>query len=96
MTTRSEAYQEKLEAQLNEWSAKVDVLKAKAARAEADAKVEYLETLEELKIKREKAEDKLKDLRDASGDALEDLKKGVDQAVSEFKEAVSSATSRFH
>ena len=42
MSTK-EVYIEKLEAQLKEWSAKIDVLEAKAEKAEADTKIKYQE-----------------------------------------------------
>ena len=38
-----EAYQEKFDAQLRGWSAKIDELMAKADKAKAEAKIEYCE-----------------------------------------------------
>ena len=36
-----EAYEKKLEAQMEEWSLEIDKLKAKADKAEADSQLEY-------------------------------------------------------
>jgi len=93
--SKKDAYRQKLESQLDEWDAKIDVLKAKANKAEASAKVEYHEMIENLQTKRSKAKDKLQELRHASEDAWEDLKGGLEQSWSELGAAVKAATSRF-
>ena len=41
MHDKRKAYEEKLDAQLKEWSAQIALLKAKADNAKADAKIEY-------------------------------------------------------
>ncbi len=92
---KKQAYEEKLQAQLDEFNARIDVLKAKAAKAESSAKLSYYDTLEELKLKRDLAQNKLEKLRNASDDAWEDLKEGVENAWADFSAAVKSATSRF-
>ena len=51
-----EAYQEKLEAQLKEWSAKFNELQAKAEIAKADAKIELQKHLQTLQAKQEAAQ----------------------------------------
>ena len=45
----------KLQAQLDEWSAEIDKLKAKADKAEADAQLEYYKEIEELRSMQETA-----------------------------------------
>lgn len=90
-----DAYKKKLEAQLDEWDAKIDVLKAKANKADASARLEYQETIEDLKKKRAVARDKLQELREASGEAWKDLKQGLEQIWSDLGAAIKSATSRF-
>lgn len=92
---KKQAYEEKLSAQLDEWNAKIDVLKAKAKKTESTAKVEYYETIEALQQKRSTAKEKLQKLQSVSDDAWEDLKEGIENAWSEFGAAVKSATSRF-
>lgn len=63
-----EAYHEQLDAQLREWSAKLDQLKAKADGAEAAAKVEYYKQIESIKTKADVAQAKLRELNESSGE----------------------------
>lgn len=90
-----EAYQKKLEAQLDEWSAEIDKLNVKADKAQADAKLEYYKQIEELRSMQEVASSKLTELKEASDDAWEDLKIGMDRAWSKLGNALKSANSRF-
>ena len=92
---KKQIYEDKLKAQLNEWDAKIDVLKAKADKAGTAAKADYYETIEDLKKKRNSAKEKLGELRAATDDAWEDLKDGLESAWSALGSAVKSATSRF-
>lgn len=90
-----EAYQKKLQAQLDEWNAEIDKLKAKADKAEADAQLEYYKKIEELRYMQDSANRKLEKLREASDDAWEDLKAGIDSACNSLGNALKSAVSRF-
>ena len=89
------SYQQKLQAQLDEWSAEIDILKARADKADADVKLEYYEQIERLREKQNTAKDKLTELIAASDDAWEDLKAGAESAWLTLGDAVSNATSRF-
>jgi len=88
-------YQKKLQAQLDEWSAEIDILKAKADKAKADAQLEYYKEIKELRSMQEAASSKLAEFKDASDDAWEDLKAGMDSAWNSIGKALKSATSRF-
>ncbi len=90
-----EAYREKLEAQMREWSAKVDLLKAKADQAEAEAKIEYNKAIEDLRRRKEALQAKVKELQDASDAAWRDIKAGTEKAAAELRDAVQSALSKF-
>ncbi|WP_295628547.1 coiled coil domain-containing protein [uncultured Nitrosomonas sp.] len=90
-----EAYEKKLQAQLDECAAEIDKLKAKAAKAEADAQIEYYKQIEELKSKQATVNGKLSELKDASEDAWEDLKAGAESAWDSLSGALKSAASRF-
>ena len=92
---KKQAYEEKIRSQLDEMNAKIDVLKSKAKHAEASAKVEYFETIENLQKKRSEVEDRLQSLRDAGESAWEDMKQGVEESWSTFAASVKSAVSRF-
>jgi chromosome segregation ATPase len=90
-----EAYQQKIEAQLDEWNAEIDRMKARASKAEADAKLEYDKQIKELRLKQQAVQEKLRNLKDAGEDAWEDLKAGVELAWESLGEAIKSANSRF-
>jgi len=89
------AYQEKMEAQLKEWSAKIGELAAKAEKAQADAKIEYQQQLEGLRAKQQEVEENLKKLRQAGEEAWEDWKTGVQKAWDDLQGAWESAVARF-
>ena len=90
-----DAYQEKLEAKLKEWNAEIEKLEAKAAKAKADARINYNEKLEDVKRKREAAREKLSELKGAGENAWENLKAGVENAWQSLEDAVKSAKSHF-
>jgi uncharacterized coiled-coil DUF342 family protein len=90
-----EAYEKKLQSQLDEWSAEIDKLKAKADAAEADAQVEYYKQIEELQSMQDSAGKKLDELKEARDNAWEDLKAGIDSAWDSLSSSMKSATSRF-
>ena len=90
-----EAYEKKLQAQLDECAAEINKLKAKADKAEADAQIEYYKQIEELKSKQATMNEKLAELKEASEDAWEDLKSGVESAWDSLGSAIKSAASRF-
>lgn len=90
-----EAYEKKLQAQLDEWSVEIDKLKAKADKAESEAQLEYYKEIEKLRSKQEESNRKLAELKEAGDDAWEDLKAGVERAWDSLSSAISSASSRF-
>lgn len=90
-----EAFEKKLQAQLDEWSAEIDKLKAKADAKEADVQLEYYKQIEELRSKQDAASSKLSELKEASDDAWEDLKAGVESAWDSLSTSIKSAVSHF-
>jgi archaellum component FlaC len=90
-----EKYEQKLQAQLDEWDAEINKLKAKADKAEADAQLEYYKQIEELRSMQETANEKLNELKEAGDDAWEDLKAGIESAWDSLGNALKSASSRF-
>jgi DNA mismatch repair ATPase MutS len=90
-----EAYREKMEAKLKEWSAKIDEMKARAAHAKGDMKLQYNKQLEELRERREKLQKRLREFRESSEETWEKLKVGVDKAATEFRESIEKAFARF-
>lgn len=90
-----EAYQKKLEAQLKEWDAKLDLLSAKAQKATADARIKYENDLESLKSKRAAARKTLEELGKRSENAWEDMKDGAEKVWDEMGKAIEKAAVRF-
>ncbi len=95
MTDKRKAYQEQFEARLAEWNAQFSLLRAKADKAGAEAKVEYTKIIEGLQQKHDVAMAKLRDLKAAGDEAWEDLKSGAEKAWAEVKTAFDSAASKF-
>jgi hypothetical protein len=90
-----EEYQQKLQAQLDEWKAEIDKLKARAELAKADARVAYLKQVEILELKKQAMADKLDALQQESGSAWEDIRNGVESAWDELAAAIKKARSEF-
>ena len=95
MTDKRKTFEEKLDAQMNEWNAQIALLKAKADTAKAEAKVEYYTTIETLQHKRDTAKAKLQELKAAHAGAWEDLETGAERTWNEVKKAFHDAVSRF-
>lgn len=90
-----ELYQQKKQAQLDEWKAEVDKLKAKASGASADAQLEWNRQIEALEGKIENGKAKLAEVADASEDAWESIKDGAESAWDSMKSAFSDAAAKF-
>ncbi len=90
-----QAYCEKLEAQLREWDARLDLIKAKAKGLQAEAKIEYESQIQALQHQRQEAVARLEELRKRNELAWEDLKDGTERAWDQFGKAMESFTSRF-
>jgi hypothetical protein len=95
MKDKRKAYEEKLDAQVREWSAQIDLLKAKADKAKAEVKIEYYKTIEAVQRKQDDATANLQELKIAGDEAWEDLKIGAERAWAEVKTAYHDASSRF-
>lgn len=92
MSTR-EAYQMKLEAQLDEWNTRLDGLKAEADQLNAESRIAYSKKLDELKEKQQAARTKLDELRQASDGSWEGLKNVTGRAWKELHDEFESVPS---
>lgn len=92
MDIKEQAYQQKMEAQLKQWKAKIDIAEARAEQVSADAKIKYVEQLETIDEKYEQAQEKLAALQDASEDAYKEIRQGLDRAIQELSDSMSKAT----
>lgn len=93
--TNKDAYTEKLQAQIDQWTAEVEKLEAKARESKADAKIEIEENVGDAKKRLEAAKTKAREVRNASGEAWQELKAGTESAFESLKEAVDRARTRF-
>lgn len=88
-------YVAKLKSQLDEWSADIDVLEARARKVDAELRVKCDEQLVLLRAKRDEARIKLKEIQDSAGDAWQELRKGGDEAWASIKHALAEARKKF-
>ena len=95
MSTKRDAYVEKLKAQLDEWNTDIDKLAAKAAQAEAKAKIKYQNQLDDLRAKRDDVRDKLLAVQQAGDGAWEDLKEGLENSWEILKMSFNKAKTEF-
>lgn len=89
------AYEQKMQARMDAWSADLEKLKAKAAEADAEARIRLNDEIRKVEAKKQAAEAKLKQLKAASDDAWQDLREGFDGASVALKSALESAAARF-
>jgi len=92
---KMEEYRQKLEAQLKEWKAKIELLEDKAAKATGETRTELVRAIDELRQKKGVVKDKLNELQKESGVVWEQMKERVDKAASELKSALDKVLSRF-
>jgi hypothetical protein len=90
-----DAYRQKMEAQIEEQRARLELLKAKAKRAVADGKLMAYEELAEAERNFDLAKARLKELGAASEGAWEDMKSGVEGAWASLKAAGEKAADKF-
>jgi predicted chitinase len=95
MSTKKDAYVEKLKAQLDEWNTDIDNLAAKAAHAEAKAKIKYQNQLDDLRTSRDDVRDKLLAVQQAGDGAWEDLKESLENSWEILKMSFNKAKTEF-
>jgi hypothetical protein len=87
-----QAHVGKMETRLKKWGAKLDELVAKADGAGADAKVDTLKRIDDLKAKHQVAQARLDELRTTSGEKWETVKTGVERAWNDLEAAFEKLT----
>ena len=91
MEKTRELYKQKYEAQLHEWSAKIDALGAHADKLTAEAKLDAKPHLDALHAKLEAAKGKLREIAEATDDKWDEVMKGADHVWHEVRAAVEGA-----
>lgn len=89
------AYKQKLGAQLNEWSAQINLLEAKMDNVAADMRIMRAEDIHALRCKQHAAADKMKELGKASGEAWDQVKLTADKMWDDLKTGLTDAQKKF-
>lgn len=95
ISAERKAYEQKIEAQIDELGARMELLRAKANQATADAKIKITERLGELRTQQAETERKLQNVREAGEDAWKELRSGMDDALKSLQNGVEQAISKF-
>jgi hypothetical protein len=90
METTQEAYKQKMEAQIKEWSARLEVLKAKAEKATAEAKLEMHAQAEKLKALEVSAQEHLAKLQASAAGTWDTVKADVTEKWNQVSGAVEA------
>ena len=90
-----ELYRQKYQAQLDEWKADVDKLRARAAGARADAQIEMNKHVRELETKMHEAGAKLSELAAAGEETWDSARKKVETTWEALKAGVGAAAAKF-
>jgi len=90
--SKKDAYVKMIKAQLDEWSADIDKLQAKAQKAEADLQLEYQEQIDKARSLRESVQHQLSELQDAGEQAWREFKSSVESARDELQSALNKAS----
>jgi flagellar hook-basal body complex protein FliE len=93
--SKRQAYEKKVQAQLDEWAADVEKLRARAANADADTQIAYHRQIDELRDMQKQANDSLAALKKSGDEAWDDIKSGVESARASLNDAIDTARSRF-
>ena len=91
MSDKKQLYIDKMEAQLKEWSAHLDLAHAKADTDKAEAKIETHDKIDSLRAEGAEISAKLAEIKEAGAESWEELTKGADKAWTKIKDAFSVA-----
>lgn len=92
---KKEAYKKKVEAELEELEAKINLLIAKAKNASADTRIKAQNQISLLKKKYEDVSEEISGLQSKSKEAWEEVTNGIDEALDDLKVSVDEAIEQF-
>ena len=93
--TEKEAYQKKRRAQLREWQAKIEGLKARADKTAAEQQIKFYKEIESLRKKQEYARKKLDELESAGEETWKEIREKVETARNDLKTAMDQILVKF-
>jgi hypothetical protein len=91
---KKQLYLDKVKAQIEQHSANVALLRAKAAETDANIKLEYLEQVHTLEKKLDGLKDNYRQLRESDDNAWDKIKDATESAWSSFTDAIEKVTKR--
>jgi hypothetical protein len=94
MDPTRDAYKQKMEAQLAEWAAKLDVFKARADGIRAEARIQLLSEAEELKTLELAAREKIREVESAADEKWQELRSGIDQRWDQLSGSIEALWAR--
>lgn len=95
MHNQKQAYKQKAEAELREWDAKAELLKAKGNNLMADAKLEFEKQLQNLQDNKKEFTAYVDQLTDKAEDTWDDVKDEAEEKWNKFAGAVGDFVSKY-
>lgn len=95
MSDEKKSFLQIMSEQLLKWDSELNELIKKGDNIKENAKEDYKENIEKLKLKKNDLQKKLEELKDTGGDAWHSMKEGLDNASKDLKSAFSEAISKF-
>ena len=87
-----DVYEKKMQAQLDEWKARLEVFKGKADQEETNLQLEYYTLIDEIKLELETAHKKLQLLKQAGDETWEEFKDDVEITWNSLHELIKALT----
>ena len=84
-------YEGRLEAEVDKMDARIEELKAKMKKADADVRIKYQQELNDIEEKRTIMKMRIQKLKNASGEAWQEISTGLEKAAKDLSDAISNA-----
>lgn len=92
-SVKVDGYEKQLSAQIDEWRAEVEKLRAQANQKEGEVRVRYANQISHLEAHLDKLQDMKKKMKDATDQAWGNIKSSVDQTQKDLKMALDRVVS---
>lgn len=91
-----DAYKQKVQAQIKEMRAKMQMLQADAEKNNADMRIKYQKNISGWKSRFKDIETKLDKLSDSTEKSWDDIRTGIDTSMKELRKSIENATKQFN
>jgi hypothetical protein len=92
---KRDLYLKKISVQIDQYNAKLAVMRGKASEVHIDMKLEYLKQVEMLEANRDELKKKYEQLSKASESSWKDMKEGTENTWNELKKSVNKVLGNF-